>query len=121
MGMVIGTVDLSPAGDGSQIVDGEEWLKLLVRHAFDESGSNPGGDYIDGDGKYWDVVKGLADPKEGADKVLRKAEPRRPGGQGKNVIVNMRHLTPAQRRALKQELEGRPKPAGTGEIRYVEP
>jgi hypothetical protein len=29
MGMVIGTVDLSPAGDGSQIIDGEEWLTRL--------------------------------------------------------------------------------------------
>jgi hypothetical protein len=96
-------------------------IKPPVRRAFDESGSSRGADYIDGDGRYWDVVTGLADPKEGADAVLKKAEPRRPGAQGEDVIVDMRHLTPAQRRALKQELEGRPKPAGTGEIRYVEP
>jgi uncharacterized protein YjbI with pentapeptide repeats len=117
MGMVIGTVDLSPAGDGSQIIDGEEWL---TRRAFDGV-SSQGGDYIDGDGRYWDVVIGLADPKKGADKVLRKAKPKRPGAQGENVIVDMRHLTPAQREALKHALEGDPKPAGTGEIRYLEP
>jgi hypothetical protein len=35
MGMEIGTVDLSPAGDGSQIVDGEEWLKLLRQTTVD--------------------------------------------------------------------------------------
>jgi hypothetical protein len=92
-----------------------------VRRAFDESGSSQGGDYIDGDGRYWDVVTGRADPKEGADTVLRKAKPRRPGAQGENVIVDMRHLTPAQREALKHALARRPKPAGTGEIRYLEP
>jgi hypothetical protein len=27
-GIVIGKVDLSPAGDGSEIIDGEEWLLL---------------------------------------------------------------------------------------------
>jgi hypothetical protein len=28
-GLVIGDVDLSPAGDGSAIMDGEEWLNRL--------------------------------------------------------------------------------------------
>jgi len=96
-------------------------IKPPVRRAFNEHRSSGGADYIDGDGRYWDVVRGLADPKKGADKVLEKAEPDRPGAQGENVIVDMRHLTPAQREALKHELAGRPKLAGTGEIRYLEP
>ena len=92
-----------------------------VQRAFNENRSSWGGDYIDANGRYWDFIEGLDDPVKSANDVFKKALPERPGAKGEDVVVDMLDLTPAQRHALKDEINSRPKPPGTGEIRYLEP
>jgi hypothetical protein len=102
------------AAETQGVIDGP------ARRAFNENRSSWGGDYIDADGRYWDFIIGDKNPIKSANNVFKKALPEKPGAKGEDVVVDMLDLTPTQRQALKDEINSRPKPPGTGEIRFLE-
>jgi RHS repeat-associated protein len=88
-------------------------LKSPVTRDIDASGRGGGGDFVDGDGKVWDVK----DASAGADHVAEVASPK--GGQpGENVLVDTSGMSPADAAAFKQDVASK-LPPGSGDVRYV--
>jgi hypothetical protein len=84
-----------------------------VTRGIDERGNSQGADYLDGKGKPWDVK----DASASADQIVDVAAPK--GGKpGENVLVDCSGLTPAQQKALENEIKNNLKP-GSGEVRFV--
>ena len=88
-------------------------LKGPVSRDIDSSGRGGGGDYVDGDGKVWDVK----DARAGSDKIVEVASPK--GGKpGEDVLVDTSKMTPDQVAALKQDLAQK-LPPGSGDVKFV--
>jgi RHS repeat-associated protein len=94
--------------------EGEKSIPGPVRRDFELGGRSSGGDIVDGSGKVWDVKKAEA----GADHIVGVAAPRK--GKGENVLVDAANLNPAQRAALKKEIDSKVK-AGSGDIVITPP
>lgn len=83
-------------------------LKPPVKRAVDEAGGSRGGDYIDGDGKYWDVE----DASAKADLIVKTA------ASGERVLVDARKLSAAEATALESEVKVK-LPKGAAEVKFA--
>lgn len=89
-------------------------LKGPVKRAFNDEGKSGGADYVDGDGKPWDVK----DASAGADSISEVAAPK--GGKpGENVLVDCSDMNAADQKALESDIASRPAPPGTGQITFT--
>ena len=82
-------------------------MKPPVKRAIDESGRSRGGDYIDGDGKFWDV-------KDARDmsKIVESAN------KGEDVLVDGTKISSAELLKLKADIQKLLKP-NAGEVRFI--
>jgi hypothetical protein len=77
-------------------------LKGPVKRAFNDEGKSGGADYVDGDGKPWDVK----DASAGADSISEVAAPRG-GTPGENVLVDCSDMSAADQKSLETDIASR--------------
>lgn len=85
-------------------------LKPPVKRAIDESGRSRGGDYIDGNGKYWDVKDAKL---KDVDDLVEKLN------QGENILIDARSVSAADLNVLESAIKAK-LPANTkGELKIL--